>query len=80
MKTADEMFSELGYKKMPKCDGVYEAGIQHPSKRFVRIDISRNSVYKELVFPAGSTHTEPFTPSEILACAQFIKEMEENIG
>lgn len=74
-KSADEMFHEMGYKQREKCHGVYEKIESKTSGRFYRICVCKGSVFKYLVFPAGSTYDEPFTPDEILACAQLIKEM-----
>ena len=70
-KTADEMFRELGFVKVPTGDGRFY--YEHLTKD-IFIDVgSRFSKYDE------RSRLE-FTPEEILACAQLIKEMEVDDG
>lgn len=78
MKTADEMFKELGYEiiyfKKPVVGSRWkkvESGTEYTIQVFP--DNSCNKFIN--VYGAGSM--DSFEPQEILACAQLIKEMEE---
>ena len=72
-KTAEEMFRELGYEKTLR--SVVEISKEEVSyaNRIFEIGISSSEVYK---FNHIIREFAAFTPKEILACAQLIKEME----
>ena len=67
-KTADEMFQEIGYYKK-ETDGY---NIRYKNEFHEDIFINDNFCTKL----CGDMH-EVFTTNEVLACAQLIKEMEE---
>lgn len=73
VKTADEMFRELGYTKVPAPSIVY---IRNEGECEERIIITPTvcGVFMECLVDG---ETQGVTKEEILACAQLIKEMEK---
>lgn len=78
MKTADEMFQELGYRRflghIKKFNGTV-------FQREIADNISEEIIVepkKKMIFKCICHLNVGFTYDEILACAQMIREMEGN--
>ena len=76
MKTADEMFAELGFKRahIPECIEIWTARIYELNQLSIVIEYSGYVEAREYNKACG------LSKKEILACAQLIKEMEATNG
>lgn len=78
--TADEMFRELGYEKRWKNVPTAYAdnhSVNEKGGKYTIIELFDGHMFKWGYGKRGGMYDFRFTPDEILACAQLIKEMEE---
>ena len=78
MKTADEMFRELGYSKISSDDYIPDAIVY--AKAFSRLVIQPGLTAKYRLGRRGAHYIDGIYNEEVLACARLIKEMEADNG
>ncbi len=75
MKTADEMFRKCGYV-LAESESAYPLYVNSGGEKIEACPYEYGVAKYEIMYGYGVRHL-PFSTEEILACAQLIKEMEE---
>lgn len=78
MKTADEMFRELGYEMVYSKKPIVGSRWKKSEREIeYTIQVFPNGSCSKFINACVAHSMDSFQPEEILACAQFINEMEE---